>query len=121
MKYEMNEWEKKTNSLIQTHLAAAVPLLIIEILAQGGLTDFHLARAREHGQYIAEHGDAVMFYQKGLSAEAMTRLTEGIAVLSFAPGGVEIFGLKFDASEYARRLGYGQTMQEEEQFGGDGR
>lgn len=102
----MNEWESRTFHLIQTHLATAVPLLIIELLSQGGPTDFDYARVREHGRYIAEHGDAIMFHQKGISAEAMTKLTEGVAVLAFCPGGVSLFGLKFDASEIAAQIRY---------------
>lgn len=113
----MNEWESRTFHHIQTHLATAVPLLIIELISQGGPTDFHYRRVREHGRYIAEHGDAIMFYQKGTSSEAMTRLVEGIAVLSFCPGGVHIFGLEFDASKIAAQLRRNQAEADLEQEG----
>jgi hypothetical protein len=115
MEHEMNAWEASTFHLIQTHLAAAVPPLIIELILQGGPTDFDYKRAREHGRYIAEHGDAIMFYKIGQSSEAMTRLVEGLAVLSFAPLGVRIFGLWFDASKIAARLGRDQDMQQEQE------
>lgn len=50
------------------------------------------ARAAECSRYIAEHGDKILYRVPGQSAEAFNRLAEGIACLSFAPGGVSIFG-----------------------------
>lgn len=54
-------------------------------------------RARVCGQVVAEKGDIIQFRskKKGETAEAFNRLAEGIAALSFAPGGVEFLGLHF--------------------------
>jgi len=43
---------------------------------------------------IAEHGDDILFRskRKGATASAFNALAEGIAILSFAPGGVKVFG-----------------------------
>ncbi len=93
----MDEWQARTYGLIQAHLDAAVPLLIRELLEEGGPTDYHYQLVREHGRYLAEHGDAILYPQKGTTSEAMNRLVEGVAILAFCPGGIRLFGCEFDA------------------------
>ena len=46
------------------------------------------------GQMIAEHGDNILFrsVKKGETAAAFNALAEGIAILSFAPGGITFMG-----------------------------
>ena len=92
------DWLQARYTLIQTHLTAIVPLLIHEIKSRGGPDERDYARARDYGLYLATHGDAIMFREKGKTGEAMSKLTEGLAVLAFCPGGVSVFGLTFDAS-----------------------
>jgi hypothetical protein len=43
---------------------------------------------------IAEHGDIILYRSDvaGESADAFNRLAEGLAILSFAPGGVRFAG-----------------------------
>jgi hypothetical protein len=67
----MDEWQARTYGLIQAHLDAAVPLLIQELLSAGGPTEYHYQRVREHGQFLAEHGDAILYPQKRTTAEAV--------------------------------------------------
>ncbi len=95
----MDEWQARTYELIQAHLDAMVPSLIRELLEQGGPTEYHYQRLREHGRYLAEHGDAILFHQQGTTSEAMNRLVEGLAILAFCPGGIRVFGCEFDASK----------------------
>lgn len=54
--------------------------------------------ATNASQFIGEHGDNILFLgpKKGDTAKAFNELTKGIAVLSFAPGGVTLFGLHFE-------------------------
>lgn len=94
----MDEWQAKTYGLIAAHLDATVPLLIRELLSAGGPTEYHYQRVREHGRYLAEHGDAILYPQKRTTAEAMNKLVESVAVLAFCPGGIRLFGCEFDAS-----------------------
>jgi hypothetical protein len=47
-------------------------------------------------QHIAEKGDRILFKTEG-TAEAFNHLAEGIACLSFAPGGVTCFGQHWEA------------------------
>ena len=81
------------NSHLAVSLLAAVPLRIMAIKERGGLNEGDIARARQIGQLIAEKGDILLFGggKKGESAHLHSELAEGIAILSFAPGGVRVF------------------------------
>ena len=61
--------------------------------------DYILERAQVCGQVIAEKGDVLQFRSKkrGASAEAFNRLAEGLACLSFSPGGVTFLGVTWEA------------------------
>lgn len=54
--------------------------------------------ATDASQFIAEHGDNILFKgpKKGDTAKAFNELAKGVAVLSFAPGGVNILGMHFE-------------------------
>jgi len=54
--------------------------------------------ATEASQYIAEKGDNILFKskKKGDTAKAFNELAKGVAILSFAPGGVKLFGMHFE-------------------------
>ena len=83
--------------LMKTHLEAMVPLAIQEIVRSGGITDEHINRARGIAWDVAEHGDILLYKsnKKGESARMMNKLVEGLAILSFCPGGVIFAGLHF--------------------------
>lgn len=82
-----------TNSPLTAALLAAVPLRILEICERGGLNDSDLARAKRIGQLIAEKGDVLLYGgKKGEAGHILNELARGIAILSFAPGGVKCFG-----------------------------
>lgn len=51
-------------------------------------------------QYVAEKGDNILFKgpKKGDTAKAFNELAKGIAVASFAPGGVKFLGMHFEAT-----------------------
>jgi hypothetical protein len=57
------------------------------------------ARAQECAHIVAEKGDLIMFRskKKGKTAAVFNKLAEGIACLSFVPGGVKIFGMHFQS------------------------
>ena len=76
-------------------LEVAVPLQIADLRTYS--EDARVAMAREAGQYIASHGDDLMFRgKKGKSAEAFNQLVTGLAALAFCPGGVTFAGMKFE-------------------------
>lgn len=86
-----------TEVLLQSTLACAVPLWIERLKREPWS---HVQeRTRVCGDAIAETGDVILFKskRKGKTAEAFNRLAEGVACLAFAPGGVRVFGLHFEA------------------------
>lgn len=77
-------------------LEVAVPMRIAEMrtLAEGDRQGL----AAEAGQFIAEHGDDLMFRsKKGRSAAAFSQLVTGLAALAFSPGGVTFAGMHWEA------------------------
>jgi hypothetical protein len=77
-------------------LAVAVPLRIAELrtMSEGD----RQALADVAGQFIAEHGDDLMYRSKpGRSAAAFNQLATGLAALAFTRGGVTFAGMKFEA------------------------
>ena len=99
----MNEaYFDDVKNLIQSHLTFAVPLRVDEMKDNGGPSEVQLEYASEHFPTIlGQHGDAILFHEKGQTGPAMSVLTETIAILSFFPGGITVFGLTFDASDMA--------------------
>jgi hypothetical protein len=83
--------------LLQTFLSAAVPLRIMEF--QNRSWEELKPLALEASQVIAEKGDRILYrgQKKGETAKAVNKLAEGLAIMSFAPGGVKAFGLHFEA------------------------
>lgn len=90
-------------SLLADCLAAAVPLWVHELTQIRRALDDAAAfgrelqtRAARCSRVVAEHGDALMFRVKGTSAPAFNALAEGVACLSFCPGGVRVFGTRYE-------------------------
>jgi hypothetical protein len=82
------------NQNLKIALQCAVPLWMLRIQGNGGVTDSDIERVRVFGQVLGEKGDVLMFgsKKKGEAADLFNRLAEAIAVMSFCPGGVKIFG-----------------------------
>lgn len=81
---------------LQPALQAAVPLWI-EQWRDRPEAD-RIARAHELAPIIASQGDALLFKAKN-TPKVFNALAEGLAVLAYAPGGVTVFGLKWDVAE----------------------
>lgn len=84
------------DSVLSMTLQVAVPLWIAQWKAKPA-TD-RMARARICAQHIAEHGDVILFKGKG-TAEAFNHLAEGLALLSFFPGGIDFAGTHWETKE----------------------
>lgn len=79
------------NPALITSLQAAVPLWILEVRDWPEIQ--RAAMGGESGQYIAEHGDELMYGgKKGRAAAAFNHLARGLACLAYAPGGVSFAG-----------------------------
>ncbi len=84
-------------TLLQGMLSLAVPLWVERLR---GRTWAEIAeRAQVCAQIVAEKGDIILYRSKkpGESAKAFNALAEGIACLSFSPGGVKLLGLSFES------------------------
>jgi hypothetical protein len=77
-------------------LTVAVPVWIEKL--RGSSFEEREAWAKSDGWYLAEHGDDILFKAQDRTALAFNRLTRGIACAAYQPGGIRIFGLRFDAA-----------------------
>jgi len=79
----------------------AVPLNIAEIKAKGGPNDMQWDWGREFADELGSMGDILQFKgeRKGEAATMMNRFTYALAILAFAPGGVNFAGLHFEATD----------------------
>jgi len=78
-------------------LTFTVPLHIMELRAQGGIQECHIAVMSHFANVIGEKGD-VLLYERGPEREEIFRmLAEGLAILAFFPGGVTFCGQHFEA------------------------
>jgi hypothetical protein len=88
----LNMTDDAKKSLLADSLEVAVPLWVMRL--QSVPFDQLMDRAKECSQVIAEKGDIILFRsnKKGETAAAFNTLAEGVAILSFVPGGVKFLG-----------------------------
>jgi hypothetical protein len=105
--------ERAVPSLLVTALSAAVPLRILELCKRGGPTDEDLARVKAYQKDLSEHGEDLFFRSKkpGGSAERFNQTADTIAVLSFCPGGIRIFGERYDGRAMLARYAANEDVQ----------
>lgn len=85
-----------TRLLLAGMLSLAVPLWIEAM--RNWSEEERMEYGRKCADIVAEKGDVILYRgKKGESAAAFNALAEGVAALAFAPGGVSIFGLHFEA------------------------
>lgn len=84
-------------------LAAAVPLRIIALLERGGPEQSDFDRAQSFGDELGERGDILLFGgKKGEAAALFNKLAHIVAIMSFVPGGVEMFGQRWVAEQWKK-------------------
>ena len=93
----------RENPHLAMMLMMAVPLWIERV--RGLDWPERARRAHQHSALIAYKGDILMFGggKKGEVAEVFNATAEAIAILSFVPGGVTIFGMKFVTEDHDER------------------
>lgn len=79
------------------HLAIAlqtsVALRVMEIKRRGFLTDEEIETAKTISELLGEHADQILQSRKqSKTAEVFNAVTTAIAIASFDPGGISIFG-----------------------------
>lgn len=88
-------------TVLTVALEAAVPLWQLRIVQRDGPNDTDWYRCREFAWDIASYGDRLMFREskpkEGPStAEMFNRLAECTAIMSFLPGGITLFGRRWE-------------------------
>jgi hypothetical protein len=86
-------------TLLAQTLALAVPLIMSEISQRGGPTAEDYARVTSYVDDLTCHGDDLLYANRkpGETAHRFQQVAEAVAVLSFCPGGITVFGLHFEA------------------------
>jgi len=79
--------------LLRCHLSALVPLVIQEYLLGQRVLCFP---RHDLIQTIAAYGDTILYRYPGRTAQVAFALVEALAILAFAPGGVDFLGLHFE-------------------------
>jgi len=84
--------------LLETMMPMAVFLAVKALEQQGGPSEKDMKNIQDTADMLGEHGDILLHGggKKGECADLFNRTAHAIAVLSFAPGGVELFGTKFE-------------------------
>jgi len=92
--------------LLETMIVPAVFLRIVEMEELGGPTPEDLRKVQETADMLGEHGDVLIHGggKPGQCADLFNRTAHAMAVLSFVPGGVELFGTKFEAGRTKRTV-----------------
>lgn len=96
---EQMKLEERSANLLSISLSVAVPLRIHDILQNGGPSDKDLARIRSYQSDLLERGVDLFFLKAGATAERFHQVADAIAVLSFNPGGITVFGQHYDGRE----------------------
>lgn len=88
----------ESNQLLPIALSVAVPLWIMQLEEKGGPTKEDFENLKETENLIAAHGDELLYRSKkeGRTAELFNKTAKAIAVLSFCPGGINIFNQHFE-------------------------
>lgn len=81
--------------LLRITLLAAVPLWALRMKQAGGPSDEDYEKIKEYAPLLGHRGDVLLYggsKKKGEVADLFNGLAHAIAVLSFTPGGVDVFG-----------------------------
>ena len=75
-------------------LSVAVPLHIGDLKKKGGPDSADFQKATSFSSTLGERGDVLLFggKKKGEQAELFNKTAFAIAVMSFVPGGISLFG-----------------------------
>ena len=70
-----------------------------------------LRRQEAYAQFMAYHGDELQYGgKKGAAAKAFNVMAEAVAMMSLVPGGIEVFGQRYDASVLEGRFKRGAQL-----------
>ena len=100
LKQHLHGYEtQRSNPVLAPALEVSVNLYIWQFQQQGGITDEDIARVQSYLPDLNVHGNDLFSRRRreGETARRFNQVAEIIAVLSFAPSGITIFGLHFES------------------------
>lgn len=85
--------------IISIALSATVPLWINKIKEKGGISEEDIQRCQSFATILGSKGDHILYKSKkpGETARIFNDLAYCIAVMSYAPGGISIFGQHYES------------------------
>jgi len=87
------------DDILPMSLELSVRLRVMEYEARGGPVAQDWERTKPFSQVLVEKGDVLQFGGKrsksGEIAALFNQLADAVAVMAFAPGGVSLFGVKY--------------------------
>lgn len=91
--------EEVTGEAIRCSLEVGVPFRMFDMQQHGGPSDRDWEETRAFAWVLGPSGDNLLYKsgKRGETARLMNEMIRAIAVLAFAPGGITIYGLHFDA------------------------
>ena len=87
------------NPILMDLLQVAVPLWVDKFWNQP--FEELVAQGQKNVAWLSENGDSLMLpgRREGDTAKSFNAVAENLAILSFCPGGVDVFGLHFETKE----------------------
>lgn len=87
-----------SDTILKGLLSVAVYLRIEELKARGGPSPEEWRKLPETGKLLAEQGDKLLYpsAKKGETADLFNKTAQAIAILSYVPGGIVVFGMHFE-------------------------
>lgn len=97
---EQKQQRSLREEIFRLTLQTAVPLNVAQIRGKGGPNAFQWDWAREFADELGARGDILQFNgeRKGEAATLMNRLAYVLAIMAFAPGGVDFAELHFEVT-----------------------
>ena len=91
--------DRRNAAEMEIFLDASVSLRVLELKRRGGPVEADFERVQTYHQLIGEKGNFLWTKseKKGITAEVANAVADSIAVLSFSPGGVVLFGRHWES------------------------
>jgi|SRR5882762_7120607 len=85
--------------LARLALSVSVPLSIVDLRYIGGPQDYHVKAVQQRAAQQRNNGSggADLIFGGRQSGHEMSLLCDMVAIMAFQPGGVTLFGLRFEA------------------------
>ena len=103
----IKESAMKSEDILKDLMSVAVFLHIEQIRERSGMpTKEDMQKAQETSDILGERGEILLCGggKPGERSDQFNRTAHAIAVLSFCPGGVTLFGITFDAAEQLKNV-----------------